>query len=209
VRKGFLIPAVVLLIAALLAAWWWRDTSQPELDKLAAILDWRPGRIIAEIGAGKGKMTVSAAERVGPSGHVFSTELDPGRLAEIRALVKERKLTNVTVIKAGDTDSNLPAGCCDAVFMRDVYHHFTHPDEINMSLFQALKPGGLLAIVDFPPGKVLSFVAPVGGVPKNRVGHGIQRAVLIDELSGAGFHVDTIPVDWPGHNYCVIFRKPR
>jgi hypothetical protein len=35
-----------------------------------------------KVGAGRGKMTVEAAERVGPSGHVFSNEFDPKRLAE-------------------------------------------------------------------------------------------------------------------------------
>jgi predicted methyltransferase len=55
----------------------WRDTSQAEAEQLAKILDWKPGRTIAEIGAGKGQITIAAAEQVGPTGHVFSTELDP------------------------------------------------------------------------------------------------------------------------------------
>ena len=209
-RKRFLIlAAIFILVAAPAAAWYWRDTSQSEVERLATLLDWKPGRTIAEIGAGKGKMTVAAAERVGPSGHVFSTELDSNRLADIQAAVAKRKLTNVTAIKAGESDTNLPPECCDAIFMRDVYHHFTHPAEIDTSLFRALKPGGLLAVVDFPPSKVLGLIAPVKGVPKNRGGHGIPQKVLIDEITAAGFQVEAIPSDWPGWSYCVVFRKPR
>src|SRR6516225_6026475 len=117
-RKFLLIATISVLVATPLAAWYWRDTSQSEVEQLATILDWKRGSTIAEVGAGKGKMTVAAAERVGPSGHVLSTELDPDRLADIKASVTKRRLANVTVIKAGEADTNLPSQCCDAVFMR-------------------------------------------------------------------------------------------
>jgi SAM-dependent methyltransferase len=45
----------------------------------------------------------------------------------------------------------LPDSCCDAMFMRDVYHHVTAPEAFNRSLFASLKPGGRLAILDFRP----------------------------------------------------------
>jgi hypothetical protein len=32
--------------------------------------------------------------------------------------------------------------------------------------------------------------------------------VLVEELTTAGFEVDTIPTDWPGRGYCVVVRKP-
>jgi ubiquinone/menaquinone biosynthesis C-methylase UbiE len=208
VRKALLIVAIAVLVAAPLVAWYWRDTSQAEVEQLARLLDWKPGRTIAEVGAGKGKMTVAAAERVGPSGRVLSTELDPSRLADIKARATQRRLANVTIIKAGEADTNLPPECCDAIFIRDVYHHFTHPAEIDASLFRALKPGGMLAVIDFPSSKTLGLIAPVKGVPKNRGGHGIPQKVLIDELTAAGFNVDVIPTDWPGRGYCVVFRKP-
>jgi SAM-dependent methyltransferase len=207
-RKRYLILVIALLVAAPLAAWYWRDTSQSEVEKLAAILDWKPGRTIAEVGARHGKMTVAAAERVGPSGHVFSNEVDPKRLADIQAAVAKRKLTNVTIIKAAEADTSLPPECCDAIFMRDVYHHFTRPAEIDASLFLALKPGGLLAVIDFSPSKTLGLIAPVKGVPKNRGGHGIPQKVLTDELVAVGFQVALVPTDWPGRGYCIVFRKP-
>jgi predicted methyltransferase len=91
--------------------------------------------------------------------------------------------------------------------MRDVYHHFTHPAEVDASLFRALKPGGLLAVIDFPPSKVLGLIAPIKGAPRNHGGHGVAQQVLIDELTAAGFRVDVIPTDWPGRSYCVVLRR--
>lgn len=207
-RRWFYGLGVVLLGAAALAAWYGRDTSREETEKLAIILDWKPGRVIAEIGAGKGEMTVAAAERVGPAGHAFSTELDPRRLADIQKAAAKRHLTNITVIKAGEADSNLPAACCDAVFMRDVYHHFTRPAEIDATLFRAVRPGGLLAVIDFPPKRWLSIIAPVHGAPTSHGGHGVPQVVLIHELTAAGFQMQASVNDWPGRTYCVVFRKP-
>ena len=207
-QKRYIIGGTALILSVSLFAWYWRHTSQSEVEKLATALDWKATQTIAEIGAGKGEMTVAAGERVGPSGHIFSTELDPKRLADIKANVTKSKLTNVTIIKAGETDTNLPPECCDAIFMRDVYHHLTHPTEINASIFRALKPGGLVAVIDFPPRKILGFIEPVKDVPQNRGGHGIPQNVLVDEFTAAGFQLDMIPSEWPGPRYCIVFRKP-
>jgi predicted methyltransferase len=78
---------------------------------------------------------------------------------------------------------------------------------MDASLLRSLKPGGLLAVIDFPPRKWLSDSDPVKGVPANRGGHGIPERVLIEELSSAGFKVNTVVDDWPEDSYCVVFQK--
>jgi predicted methyltransferase len=93
--------------------------------------------------------------------------------------------------------------------MRHVYHHFLHPAQEDASLFQSLKPGGMLAVIDFPPSKDASPLDLSNeGVLANRGGHGITKQALVEELSAAGFQVVTTPTDWPGEDYCVVFRKP-
>jgi predicted methyltransferase len=85
----------------------------------------------------------------------------------------------------------------------------TQPAQENVSLFQSLKPGGVLAVIDFPPSQDASTLESGNeDVPNNRRGHGITKQALVDELSAAGFQVLTTPIDWPGEDYCVIFRKP-
>src|SRR6266436_6163397 len=51
------------------------------------------------------------------------------RLAELKGEVAKRKLGNVIVVESKEADTNLPAGCCDAIFLRHVYHHLTKPAE--------------------------------------------------------------------------------
>ncbi|PYT18561.1 MAG: hypothetical protein DMG59_03840 [Acidobacteria bacterium] len=207
-KKRYLLLIGVLVAAGACAAWYFRDTTDAETEKIAAILDWKAGQNIGEIGAGEGRMTFAAARAVGPSGHVYSNEIDSRRLAKIAAGAKQRNLTNVTVIQGGETETNLPPDCCDSVFMRDVYHHFTHPEEIDASLFRAVRPGGLLAVIDFTPNALLSIIAPVRGAPLNRGRHGIPKEILIGELKHAVFEMVSIPNDFPGRNYCIVFRRP-
>jgi ubiquinone/menaquinone biosynthesis C-methylase UbiE len=186
-----------------------QDTSQHEANRLAALLKWHTGDAVAEIGASDGKLALAAAQRVGPSGKVYSTEIDAKALAFLEELaVKQR---NITAIKAAESDTNLPPSCCDSIFMRLVYHHLTRPAEIDASLFRSLKPGGRLAVIDEDPYKGTSILE---GVPKNRVGHGVPQKILIGELIAAGFEVEAVYNDWPSRDefhliYCVVFRKAR
>jgi predicted methyltransferase len=178
----------------------WKDA-----DKLATLLNWKPGSVVAEIGAGDGGLTLAAAERVGPTGRVYTTELDAKELAKLESLAAAQKAHNIIAVKAGEAETNLPDECCDSIFMRDVYHHLTKPAEIDGSLFRSLKPGGLLAVIDMEPAPGSSIPK---GVPKNRGGHGMPKQLLIDELTAAGFQALTTPTYWRGKDYCVVFRKP-
>jgi predicted methyltransferase len=180
-----------------------QDTHQEEADRLAALLNWQPGSVVGEIGAGEGELTLAAARRIGATGRVYTTELDPKKLAHLEELAREEK--NITALKAGEAETNLPHECCDSIFMRLVYHHLTKPADIDASLFQSLQPGGLLAVIDEEPRPGSSRVE---GVPENRGGHGVPQKIMIEELTSVGFRMQKIYDDWPDDHYCVVFRKP-
>ena len=181
-----------------------RGDATEEIKRLAELMGWKAGTIAADIGAGDGKYTFAAVELVGASGKVFATEIDAKKLAELREEVAKRKLGNVMAVESKEAETNLPAGCCDAIFLRRVYHHLTKPTEFDASLVRSLKSGGRLAIIDFAPRAGLE---PVEGVPSNRGGHGIPQKIAIEELSAAGLQVEKIVNDWPEDSYCVLFVK--
>lgn len=202
-RRPFHVTLLFALVPLFLLA---LDEYTREARRLSDLMNWGPGRIIAEIGAGEGQMSFFASAHVGPSGHVFITELDSDKLRHLKDEVRQRRLQNVTVIKADMIGTNLPDNCCDVIFMRHVYHHFTHPEQTDAVIFRDLKAGGLLALIDFPP---RAGLAPVDGAPKSHGGHGVPKRVLIKELTAAGFEIVSEPKDWPNpDDYCVIFRKP-
>ncbi len=176
-----------------------------EIPRLAEAMQWTAGITIADIGAGDGSYGFAAARIAGPSGRVYATEIDSAKLNALREAVAKRKLTNVIVVEGAADDTRLPSECCDAIFIRHVYHHITAPEAFDKNLLRSLKPGGRLAIIDFPPENGL---APVEGVPANRGGHGIRQKIMTDELTAAGFRVEKTIEHWSGNDYCVIFVKP-
>lgn len=175
-----------------------------EMKRLAALMDWKPGTIVADIGAGDGRYAFAAAKIVGDSGKVFATEIDEEKLAKLRSEVTKRHLTNVIVLESKEADTNLPPECCDAIFLRRVYHHLTKPAEFDAALVRSLKPAGRLAIIEFPP---RSGLEPVEGVPANRGGHGIPQKMAIEELTSAGLQLLKAVNDWSADDYCVLFVK--
>lgn len=201
-------PGVLIISAALWVTLARADRYDRDASALSRLMRWSAGQTLAEIGAGDGQLTFAAAKVVGSDGRVYTTELDEEKLASLKTAALRRKLENVTVVKADPIETNLPENCCDSVFMRHVYHHFSKPDVTDASILRALKPGGLLAVIDFPPRKELTESAPVNGVPQNRGGHGIPKTVVEKELSAAGFEL--LPgQDWSGRDdYCVLARKP-
>jgi predicted methyltransferase len=201
-RRHFAIALIATTF--ILAACHGQDTYQVEAERLAQLLDWQPGSVVADIGAGDGEMTLAAAQRVGPTGRVFTTETDPEKLARLEKLAAEK--SNITALKAGTAATNLPPACCNSIVMRRVYHHIADPAQFDANLFQSLKPGGLLAVIDFAPRHGLPDVKE--DVPHNRGGHGVAKQLVIDELTAAGFEIASVPDDWPNDDYCVIVRKP-
>ena len=188
-----------------------QERVQAELDapKLAEVLELKPGMTVADIGAGGGAMTVVLGKWIG-SGHVFATDIGEWQLPTIREYAEREGLKNVTVIEGAAASTNLPAACCDAIFLRHVYHHIGEIEAFNKSLHASLKPGGRLAIIDFEARKGSQLPE---GVPANRGGHGVPPAVVISELTAPGLaHATTIDAWPPGDKdptyFLVLFRKP-
>ncbi len=182
--------------------------SESEIQRLARVMNWKAGQVIADVGAGEGEIGFAAAAAVGKTGKVYLTERDEEKLASLQKDASRRNLKNLMILAAAEKETKLPDNCCDAIVLRRVYHHFTAPTEMDASLLRSLRPGGLLAVIEFAPRKSLTASDPVKGVPSNRGGHGIPKKILMEELTAAGFKVDKSFDDWPDDGYCVLFRKP-
>jgi ubiquinone/menaquinone biosynthesis C-methylase UbiE len=186
------------------------QSTDSEIDRLVQVLDLRPGVAVADVGAGSGELSISVAKRVAPNGTVYATEIDPKKLDKIRQAVRKAGIHNVIVIAGANNDTRLPANCCDAIFLRRVYHHLTDPVDMDRSLYLAMRPGGRLAIIDFEPSQRPGEPAPPG-VPADRGGHGAPKPIVTRELTQAGF-VRVATTDWPVSgdvkHFCMLFKKP-
>lgn len=179
-----------------------------EVPRLVELLELRRGMAVADVGAGFGAWTMRFSTRVGPAGRVYATDVGAPQLAALRDVVRREGLSNVMVLEGATNTTNLPALCCDAILIRDAYHHLTQPAEIIRSFAASLKPGGRLAVIDFPP-RPNSEVP--SGVPASRGGHGVPSEVVEREVGAALTHVRTIanwaPESQPASLFLVLFRK--
>ena len=186
------------------------QTAAIEVPRLIELLQLKPGMSIADVGAGFGAWTVAFGKYVGPSGRVYATDIGQKQLAFLREFTKKEGLTNVTVLESAERATNLPANCCDAILIRDAFHHFTAPVDFLKSVASSLKPGGRLALIDFPPRPNTEVPA---GVPANRKGHGVPMEVVVSEMTAAGLTQVASEPNWsaksqPADLFLVVFRKP-
>ncbi len=95
-----------------------------------------------EVGGGGGSITAWLGNRVGPTGHVLVTDLDPRFLEPLSA-------QNVEVRKHNIVTDSLPHAAFDLIHARLVLIHLPEREKVLARLVSALKPGGWLVDEDF------------------------------------------------------------
>jgi ubiquinone/menaquinone biosynthesis C-methylase UbiE len=205
--RRFVTPLVIVLAAAAASTVSAQSPKQntADVERVIQALDIRPGSFVGEVGAGDGALTVAIAGAVGEAGRVFTNELNADRVAAIGSAVEKAGLKQVTIVRAETTSTGFPDQCCDGIFMRDVYHHFTNPAAMNASLMKSLRPGGRLAVLDFGPPPGAESADPAGRGEDGH--HGITAPTLERELKAAGFEVlSTTPYGFRA--IIVVARRP-
>ncbi len=96
-----------------------------------------PGWYCLEIGAGSGSIARWLADRVGPTGHVLATDIDPRHLQSVT-------LPNLEVRRHDISTDPLPEATFDLVHARLVLMHLPRREGVLARLISALKPGGWL-----------------------------------------------------------------
>ena len=175
-------------------------------EKIFETIGLGSGLTVCEVGAGSGELTIAAARVVGPSGRVLTSELGENRIKALRNAVEKSGLAHIIVVVGDVTKTNFPDAGCDALFMRDVYHHFTDPASMNRSIAASLKPGARLAIVDFtpPPGKEAARPEERGTDGT----HGVAPAAVIKEVKEAG--LEPAPGDAAANRwFLLVFVRPK
>jgi SAM-dependent methyltransferase len=143
-----------------------------QINRVMDILKISEGKSVADIGAGSGWFTVRAAKRVGEKGKVFAIEINQEYINYINDRAKREKFSNVQTIMGTEDDPKLPENSIDAVLILKTYHEIGEPIKVLENVRKSLKKDALVGIID-----------------RNGTGddHGIEKAVVIDELKRAGF----------------------
>lgn len=108
------------------------------LEELEVSEGWR----CLEVGGGGGSIASWLANRVGPTGHVVATDIDPRFLEPLAA-------ENVEVRKHNIVTDPLPEATFDLIHARLVLVHLPERERVLARLVSALKPGGWLMDEEF------------------------------------------------------------
>jgi SAM-dependent methyltransferase len=106
-----------------------------------------PGWRCLEVGAGSGSVATWLSARVGPSGHILVTDIDPSRLGSLDSSGE----SNVDVQLHDVGLDPLPKETFDLIHARLVLIHVPQRESALAQLVEALKPGGWIVIEDFDP----------------------------------------------------------
>ncbi len=114
-----------------------------------------PGWHCFEVGGGSGVVAAWMAERVGPSGQVLVTDIDP-RFMERSA---RHRPANMEVRRHDIGTDTLPERAFDLIHARLVLGHVPQRQEALKRLVASLKPGGWLVIEEFD-GRLIDRAIP-------------------------------------------------
>ncbi|MBT8471097.1 MAG: class I SAM-dependent methyltransferase [Marinicaulis sp.] len=160
--------------------------------------DW-----VGDIGAGTGLYSLLFAEEVGDDGRIFAEDIEPLFLDLITRRTHDAGVKNVTAVLGRTDDVTLPGNSVDVMFIADTYHYFDDRETIMRTIYEALKPGGLLVLVEYE-------ISPGEDRPDYKSHVRFGKTGVISEIEYIGFEfVDEPEVEGLTENYLVRFRKPE
>ena len=155
-------------------------------------LDPRPGMAVLDAGCGPGRLTISLAGRVGDGGQVVAVDIQPGMLDRVREKLSAAGIGNVQLIQAGLGDGDLGAERFDRAVLVTVLGEIPDRQAAMGEVFDALKPGGLLAVTEviFDPhfqrrSTVARLATAVGFQPRETHGNRIAYTMILERPAGS------------------------
>lgn len=117
-------------------------------DVVLKTIGIKPGMVIGEVGAGRGRYTVQIASRIGPSGRIYANDIRQEALRSLDKRAAGLGLTNIETVLGSVTDPKLPPSALEMVIMVNVVHCLEKPVPLLRNVGNALMPGGLIVIVE-------------------------------------------------------------
>ena len=117
-------------------------------DAVVENMNLEPDHVVADIGAGSGYFSFRIAAKV-PDGKVLAVDIQPEMLQLIEGQMGEQEVSNIEGVLGAVDNPNLPANSIDAAIMVDAYPEFSHPFEMIDGIYQALKPGGRIFLLEY------------------------------------------------------------
>ena len=167
-------------------------------DEVVAVLHLKPGMDVADIGAGTGFFTMLFAQEVGPEGTVYAIDITENFVNHVTETARELGLTNVEGIVNPVDSTGLEPNSIDVAFMADTYHHFGYPFKMLESVRGALRPDGVVVLVD---------IERIEGVSEQFILRMVRagKGTFTDEFKDSGFDlIEEVP--FSDRDYILRFK---
>ena len=175
-----------------------------ERSQIAALLGFREGDDVAEVGSGSGAFAEEVVKRVGSAGRVTAVELNQSLVDRTKARAEAAGTSNLRAHLGQETKLNInrrDGGNFDYVVLAGSYHHLEYPKSMLYSIDRLLRRRGQLIIIE--PHRV------PGESPETVLEHvRLDRAGVIREVSANGFKlVEEVPTPFLRDHYVLRFVK--
>ena len=179
----------------------WLERKEREIEENSSLLlknlAVKPGMVIADIGAGSGFHSALLSKMVG-NGKVFAVDVEPEMIAYLHARIKRENLSRIVPVLSTEKNVPLPENVIDLILLVDVYHEFSYPYEMALSMFRVLKLGGKLVLVEF---RAEDATVPIKTI------HKLSVAQATKELKIAGFTFEKNITNLPWQHFLVFTKK--
>jgi ubiquinone/menaquinone biosynthesis C-methylase UbiE len=166
------------------AEWLVRDEREREerCSLMLTALDVKPGMNICDMGCGNGFYTVQLAKLVGKKGKVYAVDIQPKMLEFLKDRAAKQEIPEGVIqpILGELWDPKLPDGKLDLILLVDVYHEFSHPEQMLAAMRKSLAPGGKVVFVEYRGEDPEVPIKPE---------HKMTKEQIEKELSANGFQV--------------------
>jgi ubiquinone/menaquinone biosynthesis C-methylase UbiE len=162
------------------APWLTRESRDREEDckTMLAALKVKDGDVVCDLGCGNGFYTLQLARLVGERGRVIAVDIQREMLGLLKDRAKEEKIENIELVLGTLVDPKLKEKSVDLVLLVDVYHEFSHPEQMLSAIRKCLKPKGRVALVEFRAEDPEVPIKPL---------HKMSKAQIMKEYSPNGF----------------------
>ncbi|WP_115461686.1 class I SAM-dependent methyltransferase [Winogradskyella aurantiaca] len=178
----------------------WLERPEREQEERTSLLlenmALEPTDIVADIGAGSGYHVIKMAPLVN-NGRVYAVDIQPEMLEAIKTNPKARPYSNINLVLGSTETVNLPENSVDKVLMVDVYHEFSYPYEMLLSIKKALKPNGKIYLIEYRGEDSSVPIKPL---------HKMTEAQAKKEFESAGFSLE-VNMDNLPWQHCMVFVK--
>jgi SAM-dependent methyltransferase len=188
--------------------------AQPVSMWMVEAIEPQPGHRVLELAAGPGDTGFHAAELIGPSGTLISSDHSEEMVEQARARAAELGIDNVEFRTIDAEWIDLPTADVDGVLARWVYMLLADPATALRETRRVLKPGGRLALAAWagpadnpwasvPQQELVKMGATSPPDPEEPGMFGLRDPDKIEELLGAaGFtEIQVEPID-------IVFEYP-